>query len=241
MRQKAWEEKHRLSSFRRRAKVPARSASEDNLSVRQDDADRHEYSQRRDTLQLAIDSPPQTLSPAYSRRQSMTSAGLARRQSGAGLSGLAAAPTTRHDRFRRRRSVSPMDPRDTVYRRSSPGRYDDEEPLMGYDDRVQSPTLFGVDNDLLDITPVPISRRQSFDRLRSPRLSLATSPRDQLSFFSETDPMPYLRHLSHQYSERRQSQTFPDGRPLSLPPERYAEEDAGDADSILSDDRETRF
>ncbi|WAR13356.1 ITPR1-like protein, partial [Mya arenaria] len=244
MRQKAWEEKHRLNSFRRKTKIPQRSVSEDNLSVRNEDMDRMD-SQQHDTIQLAIESPPQGRSPSYSRRPSITSnlgGVVSRRPSGANILGYPGA-TNRHDRYRRRRSVSPMDPRESIYRRSSPGRYEDDEPLI-YDDRAQSPTLFGVDNDLLDITPVPISRRQSFDRLRSPRLSLATSPREHASFFSETDPMPYLRQMSQHYSqERRQSQTFSEGRPLTLPQDRYPDTDRGDADSVTSDDRtpETRF
>ena len=113
---------------------------------------------------------------------------------------------------------------------------------LPHEDRVQSPTLFGVDHDLLDIVPVPMSRRQSFER--SPRMSLATSPRDQAAFFSDHDPIPYLRQLSTHYSqdrERRLSQTFPEGRPLSLPPDRYGdpERDRGDTESVGSDDRNT--
>ncbi|KAH3824393.1 hypothetical protein DPMN_126229 [Dreissena polymorpha] len=241
MRQKAWEEKYRLGSFRKKAKVPPRSASEDNLSIRGGDDDDQPG---QATLQLAIESPPQLLSPSYSRRQSLTGVTMRR------PSIVASGPGGRPLRDRRRRSVSPMDPRDALFRRRSPSRYeDDHEPLIGggygYDERVQSPTVFGVDNDLLDIAPVSMSRRQSFDRMRSPRMSLATSPREHTSFFAESDPMPYLRHLSHQYSqERRLSQTFPEGRPLTLPPDRLPDVDRErDADSVTSDDRipETRF
>jgi hypothetical protein len=233
MRQKAWEEKHRLGSFRKKASLQTRS-SEDLLSSAQQD----EQFTHQDTLQLAIESPPQGLSPSYSRRPSISA--LQRRPSGVGPGYQ--PPANRHDRYRRRRSVSPLDPRETLYRRSSRGFDDDQEPLigaLGYEDRAQSPTLFGVDNDLLDITPVPFSRRQS---LRSPRLSLATSPREHTSFFAESDPMPYLRQLSQQYSqERRLSQTYPEGRPLTLPPDRDLDRD--DADSITSDGGtpETRF
>lgn len=233
MRQKAWEEKHRLGSFRKKASLQTRS-SEDLLSSAQQD----DQLPRQDTLQLAVDSPPQGLSPVYSRRPSV-SAG-ARRQSTVGTGYQ--TPANRHDRYRRRRSVSPLDTRDSVYRRYSRGFEDDQEPLIGtpgYEERAQSPTLFGVDNDLLDITPVPFSRRQS---LRSPRLSMATSPREHTSFFAESDPIPYLRQLSQQYSqERRLSQTYPEGRPLTLPPDR--DQDRDDADSVTSGDRtpETRF
>lgn len=234
MRQKLWEQKHRLGSFRRKAKINARSSSEDNLSAGQYD----DQEPGHDILQLAVESPPQTLSPSYSRRQSI-SGQSGRRPSIAGQGYQ--TPVNRHDRYRRRRSVSPMDPRDTLFRRSSPSRIDDDmDPYLAgaaYDDRAQSPTLFGVDNDLLDISPVPISRRQSVDRHRSPRLSLATSPREHLSFFAESDPMPYLRQMSHQYSqERRLSQTFPEGRSLALHLERDREQRA-DTDSVTSDDR----
>lgn len=237
MRQKLWEQKHRLGSFRRKAKITDRSRSEDNLSTAQ--YDDQEPEQGQDMLQLAVDSPPQTLSPSYSRRPS-ASGPSGRRPSVTGQAGYP-GPVNRHDRYRRRRSVSPMDPRDTLFRRSSPSRMDDDMDLsmgmQGYDDRAQSPTLFGVESDLLDLTPVPISRRQSVDRHRSPRLSLAASPREQQSFFAETDPIPYLRQLSHQYSqERRMSQTFPEGRPLTLPSDRY-DRDRGDADSVTSDDK----
>ena len=235
MRQKLWEQKHRLGSFRRKAKINARSCSEDNLSTAQYD----DQEQGQDILQLAVDSPPQTLSPNYSRRPS-ASGPSGRRPSIAGQGYQ--TPVNRHDRYRRRRSVSPMDPRDTLFRRSSPSRMEDDfDSYMGgqgYDDRVQSPTLFGVDNDLLDITPVPMSRRQSMDRHRSPRLSLATSPREHTSFFAESDPMPYLRQMTHQYSqERRLSQTFPEGRPLTLPSSDRYDRDRGDTDSVTSDDK----
>ncbi|KAL4233980.1 hypothetical protein ACF0H5_005635 [Mactra antiquata] len=235
MRQKAWEQKHRLGSFRKKA---SEKSSEDILSaVQQEDQD---TTQRPDTHHLPIESPPQGLSPNFSRRPSVST--VPRRMSIVPTGYQ--TPISRHDKYRRRRSVSPLDQRELLYRRASPSRYDDDqEPLigaLGYDDRMQSPTLFGVDNDLLDITPVPISRRQSLSR--SPRLSLATSPRDHSSFFSENDPIPYLRQMTHQYSqERRHSQTFPEGRPLSLP--RDPRDERGDADSIGSEDRtpETRF
>lgn len=238
MRQKAWEEKHHLSLFRKKTGVNARS--DDDLIVADQTDDQLP---QQDTLQLSIDSPPHGLSPSYSRRPSI--AGVQRRPSGVGTGYQ--PPVNRHDRYRRRRSASPMDPRDSIYRRISRAYDDDQEPLIGaygYDERAQSPTIFGVDNDLLDITPVPFSRRQSFstERQRSPRLSLATSPREHTSFFAETDPIPYLRQMSQQYSqERRLSQTFPEGRPLTLRPDKDKDQD--DVDSVTSDDRppETRF
>ena len=197
--------------------------------------------------QLGLESPP-PFSPSYSRRPSETGGTVLRRSSLVPGQPTGAGPVSRHDRFRRRRSVSPLDPRDTLFRRSmSPSRFeDDEEPLLHgaasprYDERAMSPTLYGVDNELLDISPVPISRRQSYDMSRSPRLSLATSPREHTSFFSESDPIPYLRQLS---VERRASASYPEGRPLTLPTDRGGYDDRDTEDQYDSDDptRETRF
>ena len=246
MRQKVWEHKHRLGSFRRKAKLPARSSSAEALSPAPFD-DTQQPPHQEPHHQLSVESPPATISPNFSRRPSLTGGRRSSLGLGSTPTGYQTGPPNRHDKYRRRRSVSPIDPRDMLFRRSSTSRYDDEtDPLMygqPPEERVQSPTLFGVDNDLLDISPVPMSRRQSFDR--SPRMSFATSPRDQAAFFSEHDPIPYLRQLSTHYSqdrERRLSQTYPEGRPLTLPADRYDPE-RGDTESVDSDDRnaETRI
>ena len=249
MRQKQWEQRHRLGSFRRKAKLPVRSIESDPLSGPAQD---EETPLQGLNQQLGLDSPPPPFSPSYSRRPSETGGTILRRASlvAPGLPGQAGYPTSasmsRHDRFRRRRSVSPLDPRDTLFRRSmSPSRYDDdEEPLLHgavsprYDERAVSPIHYGVDNELLDISPVPMSRRQSYDMSRSPRLSLATSPRDPTSFFTETDPIPYLRQLS---AERRASATYSEGRPLVLPTERSYDRDTESQYDSDDPSRETRF
>ena len=246
MRQKQWEQKHRLGSFRRKAKLPTRSSESDPLSAAGAD---EETPLQGLNQQLGLDSPP-PFSPSYSRRPSESGGTVLRRASlvAPGQPGpVGLQSVSRHDRYRRRRSVSPLDPRDTLFRRSmSPSRYDDdEEPLLHgavsprYDERALSPTLYGVDNELLDISPVPISRRASYDMSRSPRLSIATSPREHTSFFSETDPIPYLRQLS---AERRASASYPEGRPLTLPTDRTYE-DRDTESQYDSDDpnRDSRF
>ncbi|XP_060552412.1 inositol 1,4,5-trisphosphate receptor type 2-like [Ruditapes philippinarum] len=226
MRQVAWEERHRMVPIRDSLNI---AQNEDYLLVSQEQED-----QIFDTL--VVGSPPQGLSPTYSRRTSVATA--TRRPSAAG-SGYQ-TPLNRHDKYRRRRSVSPME-KDTLYRIVSPSRgYDDDlvslsgTQVYGWEERIHSPTLFGLDEDVLDIIPVPYSRRQSFDRLRSPRLSIAPGHRELQTYYSESDPTPYLRQLAQQYSqerERRLSQQFPDGQPLTLPPET----ERGDTDSITSE------
>jgi hypothetical protein len=225
MRQVAWEERHRMVPIRDSLNI---TQNEDFLLVSQEQED-----QIFDTL--VVGSPPQGLSPTYSRRTSVATA--TRRPSAAG-SGYQ-TPLNRHDKYRRRRSVSPME-KDTLYRLVSPRGYDDDQvslsgtQVYGWEERIHSPTLFGLDEDVLDIIPVPYSRRQSFDRLRSPRLSIAPGHRELQTYYSESDPTPYLRQLAQQYSqerERRLSQQFPDGQPLTLPPET----ERGDTDSITSE------
>ena len=246
MRQKQWEQKYRLGSFRRKAKLPTRSIESDPLSG---PGPEEETPLQGINQQLGLESPP-PFSPSYTRRPSDTGGTVLRRSSlVAPGPQTQSGPVSRHDRFRRRRSVSPLDPRDTLFRRSiSPSRFeDDEEPLIHgavsprYDERAMSPTLYGVDNELLDISPVPMSRRQSYDMSRSPRLSLATSPREHTSFFAESDPMHYIRQLS---VERRASLSYPEGRPLTLPTDRggYDDRDAEDQYEDSDDPtRETRF
>ena len=65
MRQKVWEQKHRLGSFRRKAKLPVRSSSAEAISP----APQEEPQQG--LLAIESQSPPPYLSPSYSRRQSV--------------------------------------------------------------------------------------------------------------------------------------------------------------------------
>jgi hypothetical protein len=83
--------------------------------------------------------------------------------------------------------------KDTLYRLVSPSRgYDDDQvslsgtQVYGLEEKIHSPPLFGLDEDVLDIIPVPYSRRQSFDRLRSPRLSIAPGHREVQTYYSES-------------------------------------------------------
>lgn len=231
MRQSEWEEKHRLVPFP--GTLHAATSEEYLLAAEQED-------QMHQLATLGVDSPPLGLSPTYSRRPSI--AASIRRSSAAG-SGYQ-TPLNRRDRFRRRRSISPMDPKDPLFKIVSPSRvYDDDQvsltgtQLYGWEERIHSPTLFGLDEDILDILPVPYSRRQS---LRGQRLSIAPSTRDPSTYYSDTDPTPYLRQLAQQYSqerERRLSQAFTDGQALTLPPEKEQDRgERGDTDSVVSDD-----
>lgn len=225
MRQEAWEERHRLVPIS--GNLQNVVTNEDYLTIAQEQED-HIH----DTL--VVGSPPQGLSPSYSRRTSVAAG--TRRPSAAG-SGYQ-TPLNRHDRYRRRRSVSPMD--QSLFRLVSPSRAVDDDQasqVYGWEERIHSPTLFGLDDDVLDIIPVSYSRRQSIDMLRSPRLSIAAGQRELQTYYSDSDPTPYLRQLAQQFSqerERRLSQQFPDGQSLTLPPER--DTDRGDTESIVSED-----
>ncbi|KAK3610323.1 hypothetical protein CHS0354_029792 [Potamilus streckersoni] len=230
MRQKVWEQKYRLGSFRRKARLPFPTDQDSLLpsgTPQYDGPDQHTHAS-----QSGLILPPSTDMPFYplqppprSPLQSVPSSfqagrrpsdSMSRRPSEVGLpppsqAGPLRGPS-RHDKFRRRRSVSPIDPREMLFRRGSPSRLEDEEPLLStssprYEERIQSPPYFGLESDVLEISPVPMSRRASYEAPRSPRYpeSLSTSPRGAASFFADSDPMPYLRQYTQQLSEHRAS------------------------------------
>ncbi|VDI71716.1 Hypothetical predicted protein [Mytilus galloprovincialis] len=207
VRQKVWEQKHRLGSFRRRAKLPA-PAEQDPLTgmiypqLPGDDP----------TTQLAP--PQQYLKPTYPQSGVLSGRTSPRRYSDVGLATsmlgrdkselLSPLPVT--SRFDRRpsigsRSGSPSRMEHDRLRRRSPSRYDDDDPYFGsvspirYEDRLRSPSWSrqGSDGEIRPITPSPLTRRDTITSgMLSPRWqeSRTTSPRGGIQFFPETEAFP---------------------------------------------------
>ncbi|KAK3086885.1 hypothetical protein FSP39_024881 [Pinctada imbricata] len=259
MRQKVWEQKHRLGSFRRRAKLPTPSDQDPlaplpALSASPADDQQHPGSQP------SVPTPPtQYLRPVYpttgqlsgrttpSRRYS--DVGLATSMLGQSRLDLLPPPPSSFRARRDRRSSfssrsgSPV--RVEQLRRRSPSRYYDDPDDFGqitpdrYDDRPRSPSRsrLGSDAEMRAITPSPLSRRDTLSGL-SPRWpdSHAASPRGTVVFFSDADPFLPPPSFSRRGSvDRRGSDYIPESieGPPYIPEFDLPERDH-DTDSIRS-------
>ncbi|CAG2222632.1 unnamed protein product [Mytilus edulis] len=207
VRQKVWEQKHRLGSFRRRAKLPA-PAEQDPLTGMI-------YPQLpgdEPTTQLAP--PQQYLKPTYPQSGVLSGRTSPRRYSDVGLAtsmlgrdkSELLSPLPVASRYDRRpsigsRSGSPSRMEHDRLRRRSPSRYDDDDPYLGsvspirYEDRLRSPSWSrqGSDGEIRPITPSPLTRRDTITSgMLSPRWqeSRTTSPRGGIQFFPESEAFP---------------------------------------------------
>ncbi|XP_021341779.1 inositol 1,4,5-trisphosphate receptor type 2-like [Mizuhopecten yessoensis] len=212
-RQKVWEHKHRLGSFRRRAKLPA-PLEKDPLTGLPVTPSQHDDHQSQGAVgQVSPQPPSQYLKPVFPQPTGISGRTTPRRFSDVGL--VTSMLGQRADaytpmpsalsRFDRRpsassRSGSPsrLDHEPQRFRRRSPSRYDDDELLLGspdhVGDRARSPSRsrMGSESDLRGKSPSPLSRRDTMTSMLSPRWadSRSASPRGATVFFPDTDPFP---------------------------------------------------
>ncbi|ESO91009.1 hypothetical protein LOTGIDRAFT_163525 [Lottia gigantea] len=197
MRQKIWEQKHRLGSFRRKARLPG-PTEPDPLMQLQGASGQLDESNR--LLQLSPLAQLAQLGQQVARRASMggehrADMGPTLRQHSIasshgrhGRGGGGGGSPLRHDSTEQR-----------YFRGSSPSRYD-EEPFprnlspVRYDDRTRSPSRsrHGSEPDLMGLSPVHSRREPSRDYgMLSPKWveSRATSPRGASIFFPDSDSL----------------------------------------------------
>lgn len=257
VRQKVWEQKHRLGSFRRRAKLPAPSEQDPLTGML--------YPHLPGEDPNAPPAPQQYLKPTYPQAGTLSGRSSPRRYSDVGLATsmlgkdkselLSPLPST--SRFDRRpsigsRSGSPSRLDRDRLRRRSPSRYDDDDPYYGsvspirYEDRLRSPSWSrqGSDGEIRPITPSPLTRRDTLTSgMLSPRWqeSRTTSPRGGIQFFPEAEafPPPPPSFMDRRGSMDRRASDF---RPESveglfdLPEFEHPGERDRDADSSHSSD-----
>ena len=258
LRQKVWEQKHRLGSFRRRAKLPGPADPEQTAALPA--ATSQADDQQHTGPQPVVSTPPtQYLRPMYpatgqlsgrttpSRRYS--DVGLATSMLGQSRLDLLPPPPSsfraRHDRRSSISSRSGSPVRVEQLRRRSPSRYYEDVEEFGpttpdrYDDRARSPSRsrLGSDAEMRGVFPSPLSRRDTLGGL-SPRWpdSRATSPRGTSVFFPDTDPYLPPPSFSRRGSmDRRGSDYIPESieGPPYIPEFDLPERDH-DTDSVRS-------
>ncbi|XP_078335085.1 inositol 1,4,5-trisphosphate-gated calcium channel ITPR2-like [Crassostrea virginica] len=219
IRQKEWEQRHRLGSFRRRAKLPV-PADEDTTPSAPTTQGEDQSTQAGVGMASLPAQPPinppqpgQYLRPVYPTTGQLSGrATPGRRLSDVGLatsmlgrSDLLQPSTTsgflsRPDRRTSITSRSGSPVRFDQFRRRSPSRYEDDDDHTGspsrWDDRTRSPSRsrLGSDAEMRGFTPSPLSRRDTMiaPSVVSPRWgdSLSTSPRASMAFFPDSDPIP---------------------------------------------------
>lgn len=166
MRQKIWEQKHRLGSFRRRAKLPGPTET--------------------DPLMSQYDDPRMMQLTPMARRQSETGMpGVRpRRRSSRGLTSVSPI----RDGFPRGMSPSRYDGDDVGLHGISPSRYEDRT-------RSPSRSRHGSDPDILGLSPIYARRDMPGPMMLSPKWpdSRTASPRGATVFFPDTDSLHSLR------------------------------------------------
>lgn len=219
MRQKQWEQKHRLGSFRRRAKLPIPSEAESGSQASPSQQDENRLSQMI-THQMPSTRYPQLPSASLA---------LARRFSDIGPTLFShfrqpILPPARGDRgldrlSRLQRSESPIRLEYDGRHRHSPSRYDEDEPLLRnlspvrYEDRSPSRSPRASDPDLPGVSPSHLMRREPPSRdqslgMLSPKWSDGRSPRSTTVFFPDTDPFLYYREPP--FPERLSTEVLPE-------------------------------
>ncbi|XP_055955374.1 inositol 1,4,5-trisphosphate receptor type 1 [Patella vulgata] len=196
MRQKIWEQKHRLGSFRRRARLPGPTEPDplmqlQGASGQLDDTNRLlQLSPLAQLAQLGQQVARRASQSAEHRdigstlRQHSISSQHGRHPRGGGGGGS----PLRHDSIDQR-----------YFRGASPSRYD-EEPFprnlspVRYEDRTRSPSRsrHGSEPDLMGLSPVHTRREPSRDYgMLSPKWveSRAASPRGASIFFPDSDSL----------------------------------------------------
>uniref|UniRef100_A0A0L8I7T5 RyR/IP3R Homology associated domain-containing protein n=1 Tax=Octopus bimaculoides TaxID=37653 RepID=A0A0L8I7T5_OCTBM len=205
MRQKLWEQKHRLGSFRRKAKLPVPREYDPLMQMQggqfgaMEDPRYMTMRQFGDAHNTGM-SQPNNGGNSYSRPEKSGSIYTSSISQGTQITSLREyqeADTPRH------------------YRGFSPLRYDADEPGVRnlspvcYDDRTHSPSRsrHGSDSELLGFSPIH-TRRQSRDssyiRQVSPKWvdSQAASPKTSSVFFPDSDSTPSLNMRDQRPPER---------------------------------------
>ncbi|XP_036354795.1 inositol 1,4,5-trisphosphate receptor type 3-like, partial [Octopus sinensis] len=205
MRQKLWEQKHRLGSFRRKAKLPVPREYDPLMQMQggqfgaMEDPRYMTMRQFSDTHNTGM-SQPNNGGNTYSRPEKSGSIYTSSISQGTQITSLREyqeADTPRH------------------YRGFSPLRYDADEPGVRnlspvcYDDRTHSPSRsrHGSDSELLGFSPIHMrrqSRDSSYIRQVSPKWadSQAASPKTSSVFFPDSDSTPSLNMRDQRPPER---------------------------------------
>lgn len=208
-----WEQKHRLGSFRRRAKLPAPLEKDPLTGLPLTPSHQEDPPHSRDMDQISPFPPTQYLKPTFPQPTGLGGRTTPRRFSDVGLvtsmlgqrSDMYTPMPSALSRFDRRpsassRSGSPsrLEHEPHRFRRRSPSRYDDDELMLGSPDRIgdrgRSPSRsrMGSESDLRGKSPSPLSRRDTMTGMLSPRWpdSRTTSPRGATVFFPDSEPFP---------------------------------------------------
>jgi hypothetical protein len=254
MKQKLWEQKHRLGSFRRRAKLPAPRETDPLMAALSPER----YTTFTDQPLQPVPSTPQF--PPLGSVSLLQASG--RRLSDAGIlrSDLFRPPSTPLDRGPRdRRSSSPMRyDQDTRVRRRSPSLFEEEEEDLLRSlspvryDRSPARSRRGSEVDGMGrLSPLPPGLREAPSRdfgmgILSPRRldGRSTSPRTGRVFFPDSEFSPLMREVTP--PERLTTDWYPDATdepPYMLPHEIPTRERDPDTESAHSgeDRMETRL
>lgn len=213
MRQKLWEQKHRLGSFRRKAKLPVPRESDPLMQIQgMQNIQSGQYGGMEDPRYMTMGH----LNAVRRFSDHQVGGGVVGPLPASGCgsphprpdrpgyhygSGLPQGPPYQMSPVRDQQE--PGSPRH--YRGYSPSRFDSDEPSVRnlspvrYDDRIRSPSRsrHGSDPELLGFSPIH-TRRQSRDsnyiRQMSPKWtdSRAASPRTSAIFFPDSDSTPSL-------------------------------------------------
>lgn len=222
VRQKDWEKKHRLGSFRRRAQLPGPLGQEGVTTPSQEQTP-GPIPQATTQYLRPIYPTTGTLSGRTTPGRRFSDVGLVTSMLGQRLDFPPPQPSAFPSRYDSRRqsmgsrSASPVRlEHDHRFRRRSPSRYDEDDLMAGtfspvrYDDRTRSPSRSrqGSETDLRGISPSPLSRRDTLTGMLSPRWpdSRTTSPRTTAVFFPDSEqtfPPPPPSFMDRRGSEVR--------------------------------------